>query len=142
MPLHLIVPFTISVMLPSITSKNVLEKENLRGEVLLYERNGLMLTVAFTTSCKYMICHAIRVCFIFVFVLFVFVRVLQVFATMLAATIHCRHMMIWKIFAPKLIFESVGMFVTLATVNISYLVLLRVNSKIDEFVTSLNKRYK
>ncbi|XP_063922047.1 GPI ethanolamine phosphate transferase 3-like [Zophobas morio] len=125
MPLHLIVPFTISVMLPSITSKNVLEKENLRGEVLLYERNGLMLTVAFTTSCKYMICHAIRV-----------------FATMLAATIHCRHMMIWKIFAPKLIFESVGMFVTLATVNISYLVLLRVNSKIDEFVTSLNKRYK
>jgi phosphatidylinositol glycan class O len=59
---------------------------------------------------------------------------------MLAATIHCRHMMIWKIFAPKLIFESVGMFVTLAVVNLSYLVLVRVNFKIDRLIVSLNKR--
>jgi phosphatidylinositol glycan class O len=49
-------------------------------------------------------------------------------------------MMIWKIFAPKLIFESVGMFVTLAVVNLSYLVLVRVNFKIDRLIVSLNKR--
>ncbi|RZC40659.1 GPI ethanolamine phosphate transferase 3, partial [Asbolus verrucosus] len=103
-PLLIIMPFTVSVMLPSVINKNIMQKENLRGEVLLYERDGLLITVAFTTICKYMICHGIRV-----------------FATMLAATIHCRHMMVWKIFAPKLIFESVGMFVTLSVACLSYL---------------------
>ncbi|KYB26700.1 GPI ethanolamine phosphate transferase 3 [Tribolium castaneum] len=122
-PLLIIMPFTVSVMLPTSINRNILERENLRGEVLLYERDGLMITVAFTTICKYMVCHGIRV-----------------FATMLAATIHCRHMMIWKIFAPKLIFEAIGMFVTLVVVNLSYLVLLRINFKVDQLIVSLNKR--
>lgn len=63
-PLLIIMPFTVSVMLPTVINKNILEKENLRGEVLLYERDGLMITVAFTTICKYMICHGIRVSFV------------------------------------------------------------------------------
>jgi hypothetical protein len=78
-PLLIVMPFTVSVMLPSAINKNIMEKENLRGEVLLYERDNLMITVAFTTICKYMICHGIRVKWIdsFALVLNEFFRCLQ-----------------------------------------------------------------
>lgn len=60
-PLIIIAPFTLSVMLPSIINKNVIEKGDFRGELLLYERREEMITVTFTTICKYMIFHGVRV---------------------------------------------------------------------------------
>lgn len=65
-PLLVIFPFTATVMLPSMTKRNItfIPKEEVRGEVLLYERDNIMLTVVFTTICKYIMCHGIRVsCF-------------------------------------------------------------------------------
>lgn len=64
----------------------------------------------------------------------------QVLASMLAATIHCRHLMAWTIFAPKLIFESIGIMVTLASVLIGYLILIRINKKLEDLIIALNKR--
>lgn len=58
---------------------------------------------------------------------------------MLAATIHCRHLMVWNIFAPKLIFESIGMFVTLGSVTVGYLILMRINSQAEKMIQKLNK---
>lgn len=58
---------------------------------------------------------------------------------MLAATIHCRHLMVWKIFAPKLIFESIGILVTLVSVLLGYLFVMHINNKLDHFITKLNK---
>lgn len=69
-----------------------------------------------------------------------FLRVeLQVFASMMAATIHCRHLMVWNVFAPKFIFEGVALFVTLGSVLIGYLIFLRVNSQVSQFIEKLNK---
>lgn len=65
---------------------------------------------------------------------------LQVFVTMLASTIHCRHLMVWKIFAPKLIFESIGIFVTLGSVLVGYLLLIQVHHNVDRLVGGLNKQ--
>lgn len=78
------------------------------------------------------ICNA-RPIHIIVYVLF------QVFASMLAATIHCRHLMAWNIFAPKLIFESIGIIVTLGSVLVGYLILIRINKKVEDLIITLNK---
>lgn len=62
------------------------------------------------------------------------------FVCMLASTIHCRHLMVWAIFAPKLIFEGLGLFVTLPAVLISYLLLIRINTRVDNLIVSLEKQ--
>lgn len=42
---------------------------------------------------------------------------LQLLGCMAAATIHRRHLMVWKIFAPRLLYEVVlGLYVTLGLV--------------------------
>ncbi|CAH0550921.1 unnamed protein product [Brassicogethes aeneus] len=123
LPLVLIAPFNVFVMIPSVVGKkHDLQTASQRGEVLLYERDDVMITSTFTLACKYVMCHGLRV-----------------FACMLSATIHCRHLMVWKIFAPKLIFESIGMIVTIASVFLGYLVLIRINKKVDKLVSHLNK---
>ncbi|XP_074042509.1 phosphatidylinositol glycan anchor biosynthesis class O isoform X2 [Leptinotarsa decemlineata] len=123
LPLVLIAPFTIFVMIPSVCEKNTAIKHVLfKGEVILFEKNGLFMNSLFTLCCKYIVGHGIRV-----------------FVSMLAATIHCRHLMIWKIFAPKLIFESIGMLVTLGSVMLSYMILIRVNKQVERLITALNK---
>lgn len=58
---------------------------------------------------------------------------------MLAATIHCRHLMVWKIFAPKFIFEAISLFVTIPSVLLGYVVLIRVNSAVKKLIKGLEK---
>lgn len=62
------------------------------------------------------------------------------FACMLAATIHCRHLMVWKIFAPKLIFEALGVIVSLPCVLLGYLLFIRINSRVDKLIVALEKQ--
>uniref|UniRef100_V5GN82 GPI ethanolamine phosphate transferase n=1 Tax=Anoplophora glabripennis TaxID=217634 RepID=V5GN82_ANOGL len=124
LPLLLITPFTVFIMIPSVVGKkpNDLQLISTKGEMGLIERNNLMLSSIFVLSCKYIMGHGIRV-----------------FASMLAATVHCRHLMVWKIFAPKFIFEAVGMFVTLISVMIGYLIVVRINKKVENLIITLNK---
>lgn len=67
------------------------------------------------------------------------VEFLQTFGCMLAATVHCRHLMVWKIFAPKLIFEGIGFLVTIGSVLASFLLLIRVDRRIELLVTRAMK---
>lgn len=62
----------------------------------LWSKSGMMnvgprtqLAAVFTLSLKFCMCFAVRV-----------------FMCAFAATIHCRHLMIWGVFTPKLLFES------------------------------------
>lgn len=62
----------------------------------LWGRNGAsavgprtQMTAVFSLCLKFSLCFAVRV-----------------FACALSATIHCRHLMIWGVFTPKLLFES------------------------------------
>lgn len=59
---------------------------------------------------------------------------------MLSSTIHCRHLMVWKIFAPKLIFECLGTLVSLGSVLVGYLLLIQIHRKVDTLVYGLNKQ--
>ena len=47
---------------------------------------------------------------------------------MLAATIHRRHLMVWKIFAPRFIFEGVSFIVTSIVLISVFCFVLRVDS--------------
>lgn len=58
---------------------------------------------------------------------------------MLAATIHRRHLMVWKIFAPKLIFEGLGLFVVLICVLLSYLLVIRVTTQLERLLLQLEQ---
>nr|CAI5833623.1 unnamed protein product [Callosobruchus analis] len=123
LPLVLIAPFMVFVMIPSVMGKKMeFQSAAARGEVVLFENDTLMVSSMFVLACKYILGHAIRV-----------------FASMISATIHCRHLMVWNIFAPKLIFESIGMLVTLASVVSGYLILIRINKKVERLIIILNK---
>lgn len=56
---------------------------------------------------------------------------------MLAATVHCRHLMVWMIFAPKLIFEGISFIVTVGSVLTSLLLLLRIEKRIEKLVAQI-----
>lgn len=58
---------------------------------------------------------------------------------MLAATIHCRHLMVWKIFAPKLIFEELGFLVTLGSVLASFYMVFRIDQQMEHLINRVTK---
>ncbi|KAF5307208.1 hypothetical protein FQR65_LT00724 [Abscondita terminalis] len=67
LPLLLIAPFTFAFMCPSLCNKRTddskLLKDVSRGEIILYEKEGVMFNGVFTISCKYILFHAVRVIF-------------------------------------------------------------------------------
>ncbi|XP_066249220.1 GPI ethanolamine phosphate transferase 3 [Euwallacea similis] len=123
LPLLIIAPFTLLVMMPSVCGKQkgfytVAQK----GELLIFERDRMATSALFVVSCKYIAGHTVKV-----------------FASTLAATIHSRHLMVWNVFAPKFIFEAVGLFSTIGSVLIGYLIFLRINSQLERLLQRLNK---
>ncbi|XP_050294404.1 GPI ethanolamine phosphate transferase 3 [Anthonomus grandis grandis] len=123
LPLLVIAPFTVLTMAPSVCGKQKeFYAEVQKGELILYERDRLTLCGLFAVSCKYIAGHTLRV-----------------FACMLAATIHCRHLMVWNVFAPKFIFEALALFFTILSVLVGYLIFTRVNFQVDKLITKLNK---
>ncbi|CAL1686108.1 unnamed protein product [Lasius platythorax] len=64
---------------------------------------------------------------------------IRTFGSMLAATIHCRHLMVWKIFAPKLIFEGLGFLVTLGSVLTSFYMVFRIDQQMEYLITKITK---
>ncbi|KAL1501914.1 hypothetical protein ABEB36_007147 [Hypothenemus hampei] len=123
LPLLVIAPFTLLVMMPSACGKNKSFYVHCqKGEMNLFERDRMANGAVFVVCCKYIAGHAIKV-----------------FTAMLAATIHCRHLMVWSIFAPKFIFEALALFVTIASVLAGYLLYLKISVEIERFVSKLNK---
>lgn len=68
------------------------------------------------------------------FVLSIFLQGCRVCTIMLSAAIHSRHLMVWRIFAPKFIFEGIGFIVSLTSLVISVLFFERVQLQINKFV--------
>ncbi|OUC46084.1 hypothetical protein D917_01681 [Trichinella nativa] len=73
-------------------------------------------------------------------VLFLTVLGTKLFFCVLACALHRRHLMVWKIFAPKFIFESGLFFVTSVFMLIQFILLLRLQSRFCFFLQA-NKRY-
>ncbi|GFO44729.1 GPI ethanolamine phosphate transferase 3-like [Plakobranchus ocellatus] len=62
---------------------------------------------------------------------------LKLFSAACAAALHRRHLMVWKIFAPRLVYEAAFFVTTSVCVLIAYLFVLRVDKALTKFVESL-----
>lgn len=59
------------------------------------------------------------------------------FCAMLASTIHCRHLMVWKVFAPKFIFEGISSYVAFVAIVFGYLILVRLHAAVGQLLNSI-----
>lgn len=63
--------------------------------------------------------------------------ILQFLATCCSAALHRRHLMVWKIFAPRFVFEGVSFIVTTAILAASFLAVLRVDQALRSWFRTL-----
>ncbi len=62
---------------------------------------------------------------------------LRVFCSMLACTIHCRHLMVWKIFAPKFIYEGITSYLGFGAIIAGFLIAARVHIAAVSFIKKI-----
>ncbi|XP_023175163.2 GPI ethanolamine phosphate transferase 3 [Drosophila hydei] len=93
-----------------------------RGELALYEYEDVFLGAGFKLATQFFMLQG-----------------LKIFCAMLACTIHCRHLMVWKIFAPRFIYEALATFVGLPALIVGYMLLLRINRAVDGLIKCINK---
>ncbi|XP_032571459.1 GPI ethanolamine phosphate transferase 3 [Drosophila sechellia] len=93
-----------------------------RGELSLYEYEDVFLGAGFKLATQFFMLQG-----------------LKIFCAMLACTIHCRHLMVWKIFAPRFIYEALATFVSLPALIVGYLLVLRIHRGVDTLIKRINK---
>ncbi|XP_052860167.1 GPI ethanolamine phosphate transferase 3 isoform X2 [Anopheles cruzii] len=93
-----------------------------KGELILYENEKLFFGIVFKTGCQLLLLQSLRI-----------------FCAMLACTLHCRHLMVWKIFAPRFIYEGIASYVAFVGINLGFLLLLRVHHSVGGLITAINK---
>ncbi|XP_046403126.1 GPI ethanolamine phosphate transferase 3 [Ischnura elegans] len=120
LPLLIISPFTLVVMFPNFIKKDGLRGEMKRGELVLYEKESQFHHGVFILCSKYVLFHALRVV-----------------SCMAAAALHRRHLMVWKIFAPKFIFEGISLLITMLGVFLGYTLVLRVTKVLKVMMKKL-----
>uniref|UniRef100_A0A1A9UR96 GPI ethanolamine phosphate transferase 3, catalytic subunit n=1 Tax=Glossina austeni TaxID=7395 RepID=A0A1A9UR96_GLOAU len=93
-----------------------------RGELVLFERETVFLGTMFKLATQLFMLQGFKV-----------------FCSMLACTIHCRHLMVWKIFAPRFIYESLATFVSMPAIVIGYFLIFRIHKAVDNLINKINK---
>ncbi|XP_062535293.1 GPI ethanolamine phosphate transferase 3-like [Armigeres subalbatus] len=104
------------------SSKRAIDFDVTKGEINLYENEKLFVGTAFKTGCQLLLIQGIRI-----------------FCAMFACTLHCRHLMVWKIFAPRFIYEGIGSYVAFIGLNLGFLLLLRVHRAVNNLISQINK---
>lgn len=94
-----------------------------QGEVVLIEQRDDAKAHMFRLCIKYSVILGVRM-----------------LSSMLAAALHRRHLMVWKIFAPRFIFEAVGFGVSLFAMCLSYLVFIRVQKSLSRYLIELSTK--
>uniref|UniRef100_A0A182K121 Uncharacterized protein n=1 Tax=Anopheles christyi TaxID=43041 RepID=A0A182K121_9DIPT len=93
-----------------------------KGELNLYENEKLFIGTVFKTACQLILLQSLRI-----------------FCAMFACTLHCRHLMVWKIFAPRFIYEGIASYVMFVGLVLGFLLLLRVHRSVSGLITAINK---
>ena len=73
-----------------------------------------------------------------IFIIFTF----QLFGTLSAAGLHKRHLMVWKIFAPRFVFEGATFIVIGFLSLLTYLLIMRIDSTLAKWVDKLTSASK
>lgn len=93
-----------------------------RGDLVLYENEHLFIGSLLKLATQIFMLQGIKV-----------------FCSMMACTIHCRHLMVWKIFAPRFIYEGLATFISLPAIIFGYLILIRVHWSVSRMINRINK---
>ncbi|XP_073845761.1 phosphatidylinositol glycan anchor biosynthesis class O [Musca autumnalis] len=93
-----------------------------RGELVLFENEQIFVGTLFKLAVQLYILQGAKM-----------------FCAMLACTIHCRHLMVWKIFAPRFIYESIATFVSMPAIIVGFLLVLRIHKGVDRLISKINK---
>ncbi|KAG5678197.1 hypothetical protein PVAND_007890 [Polypedilum vanderplanki] len=104
----------------SIESTSV--KSITRGEISLYENENLFLGSTFKVGCQLIVLQGTKT-----------------LASMIACTILCRHLMVWKIFAPRFIYEGIASYISFIAILIGFMLLIRVHKSVKSLVNKINK---
>jgi phosphatidylinositol glycan class O len=97
-------------------------KQVSRGEVNLYENENLFLSSAFKVGCQLITLQGTKA-----------------LASMFACTILCRHLMVWKIFAPRFIYEGIASYISFISIVFGFMLLIRVHASVKSLVNRVNK---
>uniref|UniRef100_A0A8D9ABB3 GPI ethanolamine phosphate transferase 3 n=1 Tax=Cacopsylla melanoneura TaxID=428564 RepID=A0A8D9ABB3_9HEMI len=125
LPLILVIPFTLHAIFPKFIPLQEKTKEMKQGELVLFANQNLLYSGLFSLVSKYIIFHGFRL-----------------FISMVAAAIHCRHLMVWKIFAPKLIFEGAALVcITIPFAMLGFFLIVRITNCMEKFVRKLEDEY-
>lgn len=93
-----------------------------RGEINLFEHERLFMSSVFKVGCQLIILQGTKA-----------------FASMIACTILCRHLMVWKIFAPRFIYEGIASYISFTAIVLGFLLLLRVHKSVKNLVNKVSK---
>ncbi|XP_023291866.2 GPI ethanolamine phosphate transferase 3 [Lucilia cuprina] len=93
-----------------------------RGELTLYEQEYTFIGTAFKLAIQFYILQGIKV-----------------LCSMVACTMHCRHLMVWKIFAPRFIYEGIATFVSMPAILIGFLLIVRIHKGVETLICKISK---
>jgi GPI ethanolamine phosphate transferase 3 subunit O len=93
-----------------------------RGEINLFENEGLFMSSVFKVGSQLMILQGAKA-----------------LASMIACTILCRHLMVWKIFAPRFIYEGISTYISFVAIILGFLLLIRVHKSVKILVAKISK---
>ena len=96
--------------------------ELMKGEVLFLDRVEETRAAMLILSCQYIVMRAGRM-----------------IMTTLAAAVLRRHLMVWKIFAPNFIFETVGFMVSLVSVVMGFIIFSRCLTVLNKWYCKIQK---
>ncbi|XP_065087851.1 GPI ethanolamine phosphate transferase 3 [Ochlerotatus camptorhynchus] len=106
----------------SAATRKEIDFDVTKGEINLYENEKLFVGTAFKTGCQLLLIQGVRI-----------------FCAMFACTLHCRHLMVWKIFAPRFIYEGISSYIAFIGLNLGFLLLLRVHRAVNALISQINK---
>ncbi|XP_033108786.1 GPI ethanolamine phosphate transferase 3-like isoform X2 [Anneissia japonica] len=87
-------------------------------------------------------CTELRIGLFRLVMLYILFHGCKLLGCMFSAAVHRRHLMIWKIFAPRYIFDGIGFLVTLVVVLLAYLFILRTDNQLAKWLARLFKIVK
>ncbi|KAK7116395.1 GPI ethanolamine phosphate transferase 3-like [Littorina saxatilis] len=98
------------------------ESAEWKGDFSLYDNGVLLRKNLFCSCCRMLLFHAVKV-----------------LGAACAAALHRRHLMVWKIFAPRFVFEAANLIIVSAVLLVMMLLVLRVDHAVSKLTKTLQK---
>ncbi|KAK3097761.1 hypothetical protein FSP39_012915 [Pinctada imbricata] len=121
-PLIIFWPLTEGIFVQWILKKSKEQEQRWKGDFILYEDGDTLRKLLFRLLSCIFIFHGIKI-----------------FGATCAACLHRRHLMVWKIFAPRFVFQAMSCFTMFGISMLMYLLIMRVDKSLDVWVSKVSQ---